>query len=101
MRTVHVLVVAIGLLVVGVVAVVIWRLAMSPIQPTHLVTAQVIAILPPSDRFYQDRHRIFIRGPQGEGFFDIMASADRCRVGQTVQVRQIGISLHPLPTTCR
>ena len=80
---------------------VIWRFSRLPIQPAHVTMARVDAIVPEESRWYANRDRIYLRAEHAVGWFELLYSDDRCRVGEQVLVQQRGVTLRPLPTTCR
>lgn len=101
MRRYYFVLAGVAFLLVLVSATVIWWFARLPLQPAHITIAQVQTILPMQGRWDANRDRIFLRGEHAFGQFDLLYSDDRCKVGQNVRVQQRGITLTPLPSTCR
>ena len=95
--------VGLGLIALAACAVLIWRLAGLHLQPAHVAMARVISISPGvgSGAGRQPLTYIVIRNVHGTGQFVLSQPEVRCEVGQEVEVQQRGITLTPLPTTCR
>jgi len=95
----------VGLGLIGLVAcaLLIWRTADLPLQPAHVAMARVIAVTPGvgSGAGRQPHTYIVVRNAHGTGQFALFDPEVRCEVGQDVKVQQEGITLTPLPTTCR
>lgn len=102
MRRIQAQFVGVGLLALLACAFLIWKIAGLPLQPAHVVAARVIAIASVSSGAGRPpRTYIVIRNAHGTGQFVLSAPEVRCAVGQDVNVQQRGITLTPLPTTCR
>ena len=94
--------VGIGLLALAAGALLVWRVAELPLQQAHVATARVIAIaLVGSGTARPPRAYIVVRNAHGTGQFALPDPEVRCEVGQDVRVQQQGITLTPLPTTCK
>ena len=95
--------VGLGLLALVTIALLIWRIAELHLQPAHVAMARVIAVAPGvgSGTGRPPLTYIVIRNAHGTGQFVLSQPEVRCEVGQDVEVQQRGITLTPLPTTCR
>ena len=102
MRPVQALLVGLGSLVVIAGALLIWRIVELPIQPAHVTVARVVAVTPTGfGGTRPPRTRVAVRNAHGTGQFVFLDSDVRCEVGQDVKVEQRGVTLTPLPATCR
>jgi hypothetical protein len=96
-------IVGFGLVALSAGALLIWRIAELPRQPAHITRARVIAVAPGAGSGVGrlPLTYIVIRNAHATGQFDLREPEVRCEVGQNVQVRQRGVTLTPLPTTCK
>jgi hypothetical protein len=90
---------ALILMACGVFA--LWRIDQLPLQPVRRAAATVVAIVPTQGRFQVDREIIILRSNEGAGQFVLRDYEIRCHVGEIVPVQERGITLTPLPETCK
>jgi hypothetical protein len=93
--------IGLGLVVFLASGLLIYRIAQLPLQPAHVALARVIAVELSSGGGRSPNTYIVVRNARGTGQFVLLQSEVRCEVSQDVMVQQRGITLTPLPTTCK
>ena len=95
--------VGLGVLALVACGILIWKMGNLPLQPAHVVIARVVAISPPASSGAGASPGVYIviRNAHGSGQFRHSEPEVRCRIGQDVRVQQRGVTLTPLPATCR
>jgi len=94
------LIALLGLMIAASLPVVLefWRM---PAQPVHPAMARVVAIAAHEGKFGAPVDTIVLRNATGAGDFSMRFDQLHCRVGDVVPVKQQGVTLLPVPKTCR